>query len=81
MLDREGQPEWAVYSQHQGGTRRRWSDVPVENGTHPIVNVALGSHANYFWGDEQFPHGQVVGNSQVEVLDRTGKQGRNLCRN
>lgn len=78
MLDRTGKPEWVVYSQHQGGTRRLWRDVPVENGTHPIVYVALGSHANYFWGDEQFPHGQVVGNSQVEVLDRTGKQGRIL---
>ena len=41
MLDRTGKPEWAVYSQHQGGTRRRWRDVPVENGTHPIVYVAL----------------------------------------
>ena len=40
MLDRTGQPEWAVYSQHQGGTRRRWRDVAVEDGTHPVVYVA-----------------------------------------
>lgn len=76
MLDRAGQPQWAVYSQHQGGTRRRWQEVPVEDGTHPVVYVALGSHANYFWGDELFPHGRVVGNSQVTVLDRTGFAGR-----
>ncbi len=76
MLDRTGQPQWAVYSQHQGGTRRQWRDVPVENGTHPVVYVSLGSHANYFWGDELFAHGRVVGNSQVTVLDRTGLRGR-----
>jgi RsiW-degrading membrane proteinase PrsW (M82 family) len=75
MLDRSGQPQWAVYSQHQGGTRRRWQDTPVEGGTHPIVYVALGSHANYFSGNELYPHGRVVGNSQVTVLDRTGLAG------
>lgn len=76
MLDRAGRPEWAVYSQHEGGTRRRWQDVPREDGTHPVVYVALGSHANYFRGDELFPHGRTVGNSQVEVVDRTGRNGR-----
>jgi RsiW-degrading membrane proteinase PrsW (M82 family) len=75
-LDRGGQPQWVVYSQHQGGTRRSWQDAPVEGGTHPVVYVALGSHANYFSGNELYPHGRVVGNSQVTVLDRTGLAGR-----
>lgn len=78
MLDLAGRPEWAVYSQHEGGARRAWRDVPLEDGTHPVVYVALGSHANYFWGGELFPHGRTVGNSQVEVVDRTGRQGRTM---
>ncbi len=57
-LDRAGQPEWAIYSQHHGGTRRAWREVPLEAGTHPAVFVSLGSHANYFVGDETFPHGR-----------------------
>ncbi len=76
MLDRAGRPEWAVYSQHEDGTRRPWQDVPREDGTHPVVYVALGSHANYFRGDDLFPHGRTVGNSQAQVVDRTGRHGR-----
>jgi len=36
------------YSQHCLGQRRDWSETPRFEGTHPIVYVALGSHANYF---------------------------------
>lgn len=40
-------PQWATYSQHQGGEKASWSDVE-KMGTHPVVYVARGSHANYF---------------------------------
>lgn len=76
VLSDSASPEWVVLSQHHGGTRRHWSDVQVEDGTHPAVFVALGSHANYFWGDELFPNGTTVGTAQVEIMDRTGIFGR-----
>jgi RsiW-degrading membrane proteinase PrsW (M82 family) len=75
-LDAAGDPEWLVLSQHHGGTRRRWSAVPVEAGSHPAVYVALGSHANYFRGDETYPNGVTVGNARLEIVDRTGSHGR-----
>jgi hypothetical protein len=40
-------PLYVGYSQHCLGERRAWSDVSRWNGTHPIVYVAAGSHANY----------------------------------
>jgi hypothetical protein len=47
-------PVAAVYSNHLGGTWRLWDDVPkLKDGSgkdtsHPVVYVALGSHAQYF---------------------------------
>jgi RsiW-degrading membrane proteinase PrsW (M82 family) len=76
VLTAEGEPEWVVLSQHHGGTRRAWNSAPVEDGTHPAAYVALGSHANYFAGDEVYPNGKTVGNARVEILDRTGSVGR-----
>jgi RsiW-degrading membrane proteinase PrsW (M82 family) len=76
MLDKDEKPEWVVLSQHHGGTRRSWQDTHFEKNTHPAVYVALGSHANYFWGNEVYPNGQDVGNTRVEVIDRTGTYDR-----
>lgn len=76
ILTAEGQPEWVVLSQHHGGTRRAWASAPVEAGTHPVVYVALGSHANYFVGNETYPNGEDVGNAHIEIIDRTGTAGR-----
>jgi hypothetical protein len=76
MLTPAGKPEWLVLSQHHGGTRRPWSAAQIEEGTHPAVYVALGSHANYFWGDEVYIQGITVGNARVEMADRTGTAGR-----
>jgi RsiW-degrading membrane proteinase PrsW (M82 family) len=76
VLTSEGQPLWFVLSQHHGGTRRPWRQTTVENGTHPAVYVALGSHANYFVGDEVYPNGASVGSVRVEIMDRTGTFGR-----
>jgi RsiW-degrading membrane proteinase PrsW (M82 family) len=76
ILDQNQNPEWVVLSQHHGGTRRAWENTKIEGGTHPAAYVALGSHANYFWGDEIYPNGQDIGNARVEILDRTGSAQR-----
>jgi len=78
VLSAAGEPEWVVLSQHHGGTRRPWSAAQIEEGTHPAVYVALGSHANYFWGDETYPNGMTVGSARLEIMDRTGTFGRIL---
>ena len=75
-LTAEGEPEWVVLSQHHGGTRRAWANAPIEDGTHPVAYVALGSHANYFVGNETYPNGKDVGSARIEIMDRTGAAGR-----
>ncbi len=47
FLGAGGSPVQALYSQHLAGENAVWSDVETQNG-HPVVYVALGSHANYF---------------------------------
>lgn len=47
ILDPGGTPQQAAYSQHCTGERKLWDDVEKE-GTHPVVYVGLGSHANFF---------------------------------
>ncbi len=69
---RHNEPEWVVLSQHHGGTRRSWSTTQIEGDTHPAVYVALGSHANYFWGNETYPNGTTIGNVHLDIMDRTG---------
>lgn len=72
ILNQQSEPEWVVVAQHHGGTRRAWNTVKVESGTHPVIYVALGSHANYFWGGEMYPNGMDIGSTRVEIIDRTG---------
>jgi hypothetical protein len=38
------------YSQHEGAEQANWEDSKLERvgGTHPVVHVAAGSHANFF---------------------------------
>jgi RsiW-degrading membrane proteinase PrsW (M82 family) len=78
VLSAAGEPEWLVLSQHHDGARRPWNTARIEEGTHPAVYVALGSHANYFWGDETYPNGRTIGNVRVEIMDRTGTAGRTI---
>ena len=40
-------PLGVSYSAHQGRRWSRWASQATQGGTHPIVYVALGSHANY----------------------------------
>jgi hypothetical protein len=46
-LSSAGKPLAVAASQHDLGVNRPWSQVRIANGTHPVVWVALGSHANY----------------------------------
>jgi hypothetical protein len=59
-LDAAGRPLEVAASQHDLGVRRGWSRVQLRGGTHPVVYVALGSHANYltpgFHGVAGIPH-------------------------
>ena len=52
LLEKENVPVMAAYSQHQFGQKMAWADMQAKSlltdGTHPIVYVARGSHANYF---------------------------------
>jgi hypothetical protein len=48
VLSSDEQPLSVGYSQHCLGQTRVWANTPRFDGTHPIVHVALGSHANYF---------------------------------
>ena len=48
VLSSSGQPLQSAYSEHCLGTRRSWTATPRLAGTHPIVHVAIGSHANYY---------------------------------
>jgi hypothetical protein len=48
VLSTEREPLFVGYSEHCLGARRTWAKTPRWRGHHPVVYVALGSHANYF---------------------------------
>ena len=48
VLDENEHPISSAYSQHCLGQTRGWANTPKVGDTHPVVYVALGSHANYF---------------------------------
>ncbi len=47
ILDENGKPVEAMYSQHISGQKAKWEQVE-RSGEHIKVYVARGSHANYF---------------------------------
>jgi hypothetical protein len=59
-LGTAGKPVAVAASQHNLGVNRPWRKTPTRGGTHPVVYVALGSHANYlspgFRGAAGVPH-------------------------
>ncbi len=83
ILDSQGTPLWVGLSRHSEGARRAWAAVP-KRGQHPIVYVALGSHANYFdagvqpfsplWVPKQLI--QIIRSLGVLPADHTGKGHR-----
>jgi hypothetical protein len=62
------EPIGAAYSRHFDGEYRLWNDIERE-GTHPVVYVALGSHAAYF--EEGMHHVLLF------FFDKTSDNGRN----
>ncbi|MDQ5854353.1 MAG: hypothetical protein M3380_20235, partial [Chloroflexota bacterium] len=50
------EPQWVAYASHDfrgDDLRRRWDDpLLVKEGTHPVIFVGAGSHANYFEAGE-----------------------------
>lgn len=68
FLDASGNPQEALYSQHGAGENAGWSDVE-KIGTHPVVYVAKGSHANYFrpYQGRIGIENDIVGNNGVTV--------------
>jgi hypothetical protein len=48
VLSADQEPLYVGYSRHCLGARRPWATTPRWEETHPIVYVAVGSHANYF---------------------------------
>ena len=48
VLTGDESPLFVGYSQHCAGQRQAWAATARVGGTHPVVHVAVGSHANYF---------------------------------
>jgi hypothetical protein len=69
LLDYDLTPIGAGYSHHYGGAYRQWNSVPKMDGTHPVVYVAKGSHAAYFY---EVPYG--IQNSLDIVSDDGWKE-------
>lgn len=57
------EPSWVAYSSHEfhgDDMRRRWDDPDVQKvGEHPVVFVAAGAHANYFFPGEYLPTSEI----------------------
>jgi len=72
-VNRKGRemPVACACSAHHGGYRLRWNKVEKvddqgnrdnKSGTHPVIYVAQGSHANYFFGGQTYT-------TKAEVFD------------
>ncbi len=80
ILDLQGKPLFAGYSQHSAGKRREWAMVQ-KRGARPLVFVGLGSHANYFAAGDQPLDPRTSDALLIEIIesyglnpiDRTGK--------
>lgn len=59
----EIKPVWLAYSSHEfqgDDMRRRWDDPDLDKvGEHPLVYVAAGAHANYYFAGEYLPTAEV----------------------
>jgi hypothetical protein len=71
LLDRSGKPLLAGYSEHDEGAQRPWSRVP-KRGSHPVVYVALGSHANYFTPGTHRLDPRVVDPLFISLIEQSG---------
>lgn len=80
----DARPESVELSQHHSGHRISWSEVTeVVNGTHPVVMVSRGSHANYdigarllVYGDTSDGEGEEWSNQDYSLVPiGTGAEG------
>jgi hypothetical protein len=66
-------PRWIGLSQHCTGERRSWSDTPRWRGSsHPVVDVGVGSHANFFSTGEHPIAVQCIPPQAVAFLQSQG---------
>lgn len=65
ILDGDHEPVGTTYSQHHSGVDAGWSEVLTRDGSHPMVYVALGSHASYY----RYYQGRIQG------MDTCGEDG------
>lgn len=71
VLDLEGKPLVAGYSQHSEGKRRDWAKV-TRRGLHPAAYVALGSHANYSGPGKQRLDPSSVPAALISIIEAYG---------
>jgi hypothetical protein len=72
ILAADRQPLEVGYSQHCLGQRRAWGDTTRFGDTHPIVHVAIGSHANYFTAGTHPINVHCIPPPAIAVLGRLG---------
>jgi hypothetical protein len=72
VLSNEAEPQFVGYSEHCLGRRRDWADTPRFDDTHPIVHVAIGSHANYFSTGTHPIDVACIPPQAVAILQRSG---------
>jgi hypothetical protein len=66
-------PRWIGLSQHCTGERRRWGHTRRWHGsTHPLVDVGIGSHANFFTTGEHPIAEQCIPPQAVAFLEQQG---------
>jgi hypothetical protein len=72
VLDLRGRPLVVGLSSHCEGTRREWSRAP-KRGARPVVQVALGSHANFFGQGEHRLDPRCSGHPElIEIIESFG---------
>ena len=66
-------PTWVGYSQHCTGERRTWRATPRwRHSSHPLVDVAIGSHANDFAPGEHPIARQCIPPQAIAFLTQSG---------
>ena len=78
VVNGEWKPSLVAISAHHGGSWLPWDEVQkvegVENpdleGNHPVVYVAGGSHANYFYGPARIPTAPPITTKILQKIKR-----------
>lgn len=80
-VDKDGgfTPSIVAGSAHHGGSWLPWNDAPRANGsgdedlagTHPVIFVAAGSHANYFYGPARYETSPPIVSELLEGIRST----------